>query len=53
MITANQITSDTTPADLASFIKFSTPGQFSLLNLAQVKILDIAVHGAYVNHVPN
>ncbi len=36
MITANQITSNTTITDLASFLKFSSAGQFQLLNLVQV-----------------
>ncbi len=53
MITANKITSNATIADLASFLKFSSAGQFQLLNLVQVQILDLAVGDAYVNHVPN
>lgn len=53
MIAANQITSNTTTADLASFLKFAPPGQFQLLNLAQVETLELAIEDAYVNHVPN
>ena len=47
MITANQINSNTPIADIASFLKFSTPGQFQLLNKEQIHILEIAIDDAY------
>ena len=53
MTTANQIASDTKADVLAAFLKFSTAGQFQLLNLEQVNILELAINEAYINHVPN
>ena len=47
MITANQFNSETPIADIASFLKFSTPSQFQLLNKEQIHILEIAIHDAY------
>lgn len=53
MITADEITPNSSAADLAAFLKFTLSGQFALLKKDQVDRLEVSINQAYKNHVNN